>query len=272
MKQFKYTKNNEKLLVEQKLDSNNYVVKYVYLEKGTNKEIISEKISTYTGELFDVPVEKYEDVRLRQIKEEINTLDKKLTEYKHKVRVEQAVFSDYLKTISNLKTQINPVISHIEKFFTGKYTHIVQNVYDEPRIYEFYEFLIKYADKDRYSINGIPVISFFKNSDNSIVTNISAYKDGSGSSHPIILCESYEDAIKEASNIINNSKNGYYKQTVKAINTYNLPFNEEKMKNYKDTLVKQINNELLSKKSQLELLKKEIEKLNKESKELVKTL
>lgn len=198
-KQKYYTSDNKKVVVIDKLNSQETIVQEIFISNG--KEILSgEKF--VVKDLYDSPIISWKEKELIKIEnmysKRKDEIDKDLEKLNKEHKKKQIVLKKLIKASSLNDFNIEPFKTLID-FMAGDITHVVLQKYTGYKIITFEELVSQQSGHDR---DEIKLISLFGKSDCDFEWKINSYSDGSGTYEHIYPCNSFEEAKNKLNNII----------------------------------------------------------------------
>lgn len=251
--EIKYTTDGKKVVVIGSLNSQEKIVQEIFISNGS--EIPSGEHFVVKS-LHDAPAISWKEKETKRIESEYETTKFK---YENDLKVLKARYNDskndfeektkYLrKTIDKISLQSFDMVTN---FLLGKFKYVLSigYSYDLDEIKDF---------KYRYDGNKLKLISLMGADDGSFSFRLNDYSDGSGSGKSVLFFENEEDAVKKLSELINDREN-LSESDLKLATKWGFKLNEEKVKDYKERVIKSIESNITSHNKSLESYKLQLE-------------
>lgn len=212
MSDFKYTSDGKKVVIVGKLNAQETIVQEIFVSGGS--EIPSGEHFVVKG-LHDAPAESWKAKNLRELEERYERTKRQLEakESEAAKRLNLAIAKATEKAKCLLAFADNSDDSQLETlraFLAGEITHYACLFYD-PCIITSDDTSLFQTDSNygNTRLEAMKLVSVFGSSGGKLDYRINDYRDGSGSSKPIIPCRSYAEALSHLQRHCDQQIEGY---------------------------------------------------------------
>lgn len=222
--EYLYNKEGKKYAVVNKIiGSTQLIVREVFIEKGTENEVLSNDLLTLSeSSLFNVPVESYQEKRIKELEVRRKDYEAEFNEQSEKfrrlIKKQNDCNKDFVKIreriLSFCKSENDPFLKLID-YVTGNFEYVVIASY-ELEIFSKSDFF-EYMTRSDGMKTLIP--NYASNDHENRKLLISSYSDGSSSSqNEVFLFNDYDEARAKLIELITkkiNSAHGPSLDTLK---------------------------------------------------------
>jgi hypothetical protein len=229
------------------LNATSTIVQEVFIIN--NKEKPSGEHFVVTS-LHDAPAESWKEKNLRLIEANYTTksreFENKLEALKRQYEGQKTVLSEKITFAAKFIKDASPEdFKTMLNFLTGKITHLVVGSLYSPEIITMEEFEQKVLkQEDRWSSDGIKLITIYGKGRGQLNYRINEYSDGSGFNKLVLLFTNYADAHAKVEEIL-LAKESYDVNTIDVAKKYGIKLDAEKVKAYKAGKIKEIDSRIL---------------------------
>lgn len=265
--EYLFSKDGKKYAVVNKIIGTTQIIcKEVFIEKGTDNEVLSNNIFTLDEScLFNVPVESYQEKRENELKKRLQEYESefnmKASSIQKKLRGYDAQNKDFLEIRNRIlqfcKDKNDPFIMLLD-FITGSFKFVVLTGYDTMLFSK--EDFFKYM-KNSKGMKGV-VPNYASNNPQDRILKIYDYSDGSGGSRgEIHLFKNEKDAKEfytEMASFKLRNRNVWYSDDFKKAEELGMEIPKDKIHNRLASLNDTISNEKGAFNKRLESLTNEV--------------
>lgn len=204
MSEYKYTPDNRKIKIVNKLNDNQIIGYEVFIKSSNSEEYIGTTAIIFNvDELSDEPAMSWKEKRIKEIEthyeKELKRLNKniesEISKTKEKLKNTKVRHKKIRELIDKIDNPTNKAaIDYLEDFLLNKITHFFVNDF-HPKIVEFDEY---FNETGAFSQDSMKLVSLFGNSNGELFYQVNTYGDGSGNWIDITPAKSYDEALEHA--------------------------------------------------------------------------
>lgn len=245
-KTIKYTSDGKKVVVIGQLNATSTIVQEIFLVN--NKEKPSGEHFVVTS-LHDAPAESWKEKNLKQIEANYDSksreYEKRLKDLERHYEAQKTILGEKITFAAKVIKDASPKdFQTMLNFLTGKITHLITGTLYNPEIITMAEFEEKQLKgEERWSGNGIKLMSIYGAGRGQLDYRLHEYYDGSGSNQIVLLFTSYPDAHAKMEEIL-LAKEKYGTHVIESAKKYGIKLDPVKVKAYRDERLKEIDSRI----------------------------